>query len=79
MFKFDRLRWALREIMLPIKKIISILACPERRGELHVENQLLGCTNCKIAYPYHDFISDFTTSMPYPSQAGETQLGTGRV
>lgn len=65
--------------MLPIKKVISILAGPECRSELHVENQLRGCTNCKTSYPYHNDIPDITTSMPYPSQAGETQPGTGRV
>jgi hypothetical protein len=59
--------------------LTSILACPECGGALHVANQLLGCSNCKVAYPYNNGIPDFTTAIPNSSQSDETQLGSGRI
>lgn len=59
--------------------LTSILACPECGGALHVANQSLGCSNCKVAYPYNNGIPDFTTAIPNSSQSDETQIGRGGV
>ena len=59
--------------------LTSILACPECGGALHVANQLLGCSNCKVAYPYNNGIHDFTTTIQNSSQSDETQIGRGGI
>lgn len=59
--------------------LISVLACPECGGELHVENQLLDCTSCEVAYSYNNGIPDFTTVIPNSSQSDATQFGSGRI
>jgi len=59
--------------------LTSILACPECGGALHVANQLLGCSNCKVAYPYNNGIPDFTAALQNSSQSDETQIGRGGI
>lgn len=74
-------RWHVYRRSRRLKKfnIMSVLACPECGGELHVENKLLGCTNCKIAYPYNNGIPDFTIAIQNSSQSDETQFGSRRI
>jgi hypothetical protein len=74
-------RWHVYRRSRRLKKfnIISIMACPECGGELHVVNKFLGCTSCKIAYPYNDGIPDFTIAIKNSSQNDGVELGSGRI
>lgn len=74
-------RWHVyrRSRQLESFNLLSILACPECGGDLLVENQLLGCINCKVVYPYNNGIPDFITAIPNSFRGGATQFGSGRI
>ncbi len=41
------------------KEILSLLACPECKNELIIQEEDLICTNCRRNYPIKDGIPDF--------------------
>lgn len=74
-------RWHVYHRSRRLKKfnLLSVLACPECTGELHVENQLLNCPSCKATYLYNNGIPDFTTAIPNSSQNSDAQFGSARL
>ena len=42
-----------------LQPIQNILVCPACRGEIHIENHVITCINCKQVYPIHENIPQF--------------------